>query len=183
MTRDQLEHIIRAAGAIVGAREVVVIGSQAILAQFPEAQGLLVESVDADVFTFRDPADAEVIDGSIGERSPFHDAFGMYAHGVGIETATLPGGWRERLVPIDTPATRGVTGLCLEAHDLAASKIAAAREKDVLFVAEMLRRRMIDEATLRARVAACEVPEARREVVGAALESACARAAGRRGPT
>ena len=51
------------------------------------------------MFTFRDPADADLIDGSIGEGSPFHQTFGYYAHGVAEETAVLPGGWwKERLV-------------------------------------------------------------------------------------
>jgi hypothetical protein len=37
MTRAQLEHIIRAAGTIADDDEVVVIGSQAILGEFPDA--------------------------------------------------------------------------------------------------------------------------------------------------
>lgn len=37
MTRGQLEHVIRAAAAIAGDREIVVVGSQAILGQFPDA--------------------------------------------------------------------------------------------------------------------------------------------------
>lgn len=35
----------------------------------------------------------------IGEASPFHDEFGVYGQGVTLETATLPDGWRDRLVP------------------------------------------------------------------------------------
>jgi len=36
MRRSELEHLIRAAGRIAGERELVVIGSQAVLGQFPE---------------------------------------------------------------------------------------------------------------------------------------------------
>ena len=36
MRRDQLEHLIRAAGAIVQSDDVVVIGSQAILGSYGE---------------------------------------------------------------------------------------------------------------------------------------------------
>ena len=36
--RDQLEHLIRAAGAILDESEVIVIGSQAILASFDQSQ-------------------------------------------------------------------------------------------------------------------------------------------------
>lgn len=94
-----------------------------------------------------------MIDGAIGERSPFHQTFGYYAHGVGPETATLPAGWEERLVPVCNENTRGATGWCLEPHDLAVSKLAAGREKDLLFVGAMLRHRLASEDTLRQRLA------------------------------
>src|SRR6185295_12382304 len=35
MTRDQLEHIIRASGTIADVADIIVIGSQAVLGQFP----------------------------------------------------------------------------------------------------------------------------------------------------
>ena len=100
MQRFQLEHIIRAAAGITGAPELVVVGSQAVLGQFPNAPDELLVSIEADVFSLRSPEDSDLIDGSIGEGSPFHQTFGYYAHGVGAETAVLPEGWREnRLVP------------------------------------------------------------------------------------
>ena len=37
MTRAQLEHLIRAAAEIAAAADIVIIGSQAILGQFPDA--------------------------------------------------------------------------------------------------------------------------------------------------
>ena len=76
MQRPQLEHIIRAAAGITGATEIVIIGSQAVLAQFPDSPADLLASIEADVFTFRNPADADLIEGSIGEGSPFHQTFG-----------------------------------------------------------------------------------------------------------
>jgi hypothetical protein len=36
MKRSQLEHLLRAAGSVVGATDLVVVGSQAILATFAE---------------------------------------------------------------------------------------------------------------------------------------------------
>ena len=76
MERTQLEHIIRAASAITGTIEIIVIGSQAVLGQFPNAPSELLVSIEADAFTLRAPGDADLIDGSIGEGSPFHQAFG-----------------------------------------------------------------------------------------------------------
>src|SRR5262245_51590105 len=117
MTREQLEHILRASAAITGATEVVVIGSQSILGEYSHPPSpVLTQSIEADVFTFRSPEDAVLIDGSIGEGSLFHTTFGYYAHGVGEETAVLPTGWKDRLVRVKTPGTGGATGLCLEGH-------------------------------------------------------------------
>lgn len=36
MNRDQLEHVLRAASAIVGVTDVLVIGSQAVLGSIPD---------------------------------------------------------------------------------------------------------------------------------------------------
>lgn len=119
MQRPHLEHIIRAAAAITGADEFIVIGSQAVLGQFPNPPEELLVSIEADLFTDRGPQDSDLIDGTIGEGSPFHQTFGYYAHGVGEETAAVPGGWRERLIPIRNENTGGGTALCLEVHDLA----------------------------------------------------------------
>jgi hypothetical protein len=91
MQRPQLEHIIRAAAGITGASDIVMIGSQAVLGQFPNAPADLLASIEADVFTFRNSADADLIEGSIGEGSPFHQTFGYYADGVAEETAILHG--------------------------------------------------------------------------------------------
>jgi hypothetical protein len=49
MTREQLEHAIRAAGAICGDRELYVVGSQAILAARPNAHPDLLRSMEVDI--------------------------------------------------------------------------------------------------------------------------------------
>jgi len=139
MQRPQLEHIIRAAAGITGTERFVVIGSQAILGQFPDSPMELLISVEADLVSLQSPNDADLIDGSIGEASPFHRTFGYYAHGVSAETAVLPEGWQERLIPIQNENTGGGAGLCLEVHDLAVSKLVAGREKDVSFIRGLLR--------------------------------------------
>ena len=152
MTRGQLEHIIRAAAANADVREIVVIDSQAILGAFPDAPSELTQSMEADVFPKDHPPRSIVIDGSIGELSLFHETFGYYAHGVDETTATLPDGWRQRLIRIDTPGTAGAVGWTLEPHDLAVSKLAAGREKDFRFVETMIRARMVSSHTIRERL-------------------------------
>ena len=152
MTREQLEHIIRAAGANADTNDIVVIGSQAILATYSKGPQELLSSIEADVFPRDHPERSILIDGAIGERSIFHETFGYYAHGVDAETAILPEGWRDRLIPICNENTRGVTGWCLDVHDLAISKLAAGRSKDLLFVRCLATHKMIDPSILNDRL-------------------------------
>jgi hypothetical protein len=144
MTREQLEHLIRAASVIADDPEIVVIGSQAILGQFPQAPDLMRVSMEADLFPLNHPERSDLIEGSIGELSPFHGAFGYYAEAVGEKTAILPQGWKERLVVIQNENTRGARGLCLEVHDLLVAKAIAGREKDLSFLSEAARHQMAE---------------------------------------
>lgn len=165
MNRAQLEHIIRAASAIVGDDEIVVFGSQAILGQFPDAPAELLVSVEADVFPLNKPALADLIEGCLGELSPFHQAFGYYAQGIAEETATLPDGWRGRLVQIRNANTKWASGWCLEVHDLVLSKLVAGREKDRLFADAVRRHGLIDLGVLRQRLSETELPDRLRTLV------------------
>ena len=153
MTRAQLEHIIRAACTIAADTEVIIVGSQAILAQFPDAPPELLVSMEADVYPRNHRDRAELVEGSIGELSMFHETFGYYADGVDEGTATLPEGWQDRLVPIRGPGTLGYTGWALEVHDLLVSKYVAGREKDRLFNRAALAHGLAQSATLDQRLA------------------------------
>lgn len=62
MTRQQLEHIIRASAANADVRDIVVIGSQSILGAFPEAPAELTISMEADVFPKEEPSRSIVIE-------------------------------------------------------------------------------------------------------------------------
>lgn len=154
MKRQQFEHTVRAAGAILGVNKVLVIGSQAVHASFdgviPEAQ----RSIETDISALEDHdgSKADLIDGSIGELSVFQETFGYYAQGVTPKTAILPDGWRKRLVPFLTPATNGITALCLEPHDLWISKAVAGRSKDIEFCKALMERNLVNVKTLQVRL-------------------------------
>ncbi len=64
MNIKQLEHVLRACRAIAESGEIVVIGSQALLASHPDAQEELLRSVEVDCYPLDDPEKADVIDGS-----------------------------------------------------------------------------------------------------------------------
>lgn len=170
MKRSELEHLIRAAGRIAGDREIVVIGSQSVLGQFPDAPPALCRSMEGDLYPKSKPELADKVDGAIGEGSRFHEQFGYYAQGVGTDTATLPRGWQRRLVRVENENTGGYAGLCLEVHDLAISKYAAGRQKDLEFTRELARHRMTDKRTLLKRLAATKVHPALAKMVRGRIE-------------
>ncbi len=152
MNRAQLEHAIRAAGAISGDRELYVVGSQSILGAYPNPPPELCRSLEVDIAPRNHPELESVIEGSIGELSPFHTTFGFYVDGVEIDAIALPAGWQDRLVIVDNPGTNGYRGLCLDPGDLAVSKLVAGREKDVEFVEVMLRESMTTRTLLKERL-------------------------------
>ena len=172
MKRTQLEHLIRAAADIADDPEIIIIGSQAILASFPEAPLEILISVEADLYPKNRPDRADLIDGTIGEGSPFHALYGYYAHGVDETTAILPEGWRNRLVPVRNENTRGNTGWCLESHDLVIAKSVAGREKDLRFLEVASRHRLVDQGTLLARLAETAVDQALQDRVAARINRA-----------
>ncbi len=155
MTREQFEHAIRAAGAVLGVSDLLVIGSQAVHGSMSGALPIeATRSVEVDV-AVRGDVDgrmADLIDGAIGEASMFHDTFGYYAQGVVESTARLPDGWQERLVRFETPGTRGVTAWCLELHDLWISKAVAQRDKDREFCHALAQRGVVAPTVLRSRL-------------------------------
>ena len=157
MRRHELEHLIRAAAAVTNEYEIVVIGSQSLLGAVADPPAALLQSMEAYCYPLKQPELADLIDGAIGELSPFHERFGYYAQGVGPETAVLPAGWQDRLVTLQNESTDLKIGWCLEPHDLAAAKLVAGREKDGPFVQTMLRHGLIQLNTLLDRVQALPV--------------------------
>jgi hypothetical protein len=93
MTREELEHIIRASADITDQYEFVIVGSQCILGPIPHPEAVFTMSAEADIYPLQAPELAEKIDGAIGEGSPFHQTHGYYAQGVGPDTAILPNDW------------------------------------------------------------------------------------------
>lgn len=152
MTREQLEHAIRAACDVSGDSDVWVFGSQAILGQYPDAPEGLRQSAEADVAPRNFPERCDRIDGALGELSSFHATYGFYVHGLPIESAILPSGWQDRAVAVDGHGSKPATGWCLEGHDLALAKLVAFREKDRAFVRTLIIRELVEIGTLVARL-------------------------------
>ena len=166
MRRVDLEHIIRAAGEIAGVQEIIILGSQSILGQFPDLgeeqlnNGNNVrigftsidynpcKSAEADIMVPKDEKLADEIEGAIGEFSLFHETHGYYAQAVDSTTSKLPRNWQNRLIAISNKNTNGIKGLCLEVHDLIISKLFASREKDIEFFKSVIVLNLITKGTL-----------------------------------
>lgn len=157
MRRQELAHLLRAACAIARDKEVLVIGSQAILGTYDDGElpEVVMLSREADIAFLNDPGrcKADDVEGAIGEMSPFHEAHQVYAEGVHIDTAELPDGWRDRLVTWTLRSSDPATPKFVEAHDLVVSKLAAGREKDITFAASLLDARLVQVDVLLTRAA------------------------------
>lgn len=159
MNRVDLLHLIRAACDLLDLDEVVVVGSQAILATLPE-DGLpaaATRSREADLAAPVDPDESlsHLLAGVLGEDSPFDHANGYFADGVSITTAQLPADWQQRAIRLESYSVSrrsAVVGVCPEAHDLCASKLSAFREKDQEFVAALIEAGVVDVGTVRNRL-------------------------------
>jgi hypothetical protein len=158
MRRAELEHVIRAAAEAAGDEELVIVGSQAILGQFPDAPASMLVSREADIYPRNHPERADEIDGSLGDGSYFDSTFGYYAHAVGPETAKAPAGWEGRLIPVQSENTGNAIGWCLEVHDLVLSKCAAGRPRDWEFAKDALRHGLVDPKELQRRLANLPLP-------------------------
>jgi hypothetical protein len=164
VTREQLEHAIRAACAVSEDSELWVFGSQAILGEYPDAPENLRASIEVDVQPKNRPDTVDAINGALGELSQFHQTHGFYVHGTPVKDAILAQGWEQRAKPINHRiSTRGNTGWCVEAHDLAASKLAAYREKDRDFARVLLTEDMINAQILKERIRLLNIDKERRD--------------------
>lgn len=165
MNRQELAHILRAACNIAHDKEVLVIGSQAILGSYDDSElpAAVMMSREADIAFLDDPdrRKADEVDNAIGEMTPFHDTNRVYAEGVHINTAELPAGWRDRLVTWDLRSSEPATPKFVEPHDLVASKLAAGRPKDVEFAASLLDAHLVNIDVLLKRAAALPTSSAR----------------------
>jgi hypothetical protein len=132
MKKLQVDHVLRAAGEITGEKQFIIISSQSLHGRYPDLADEILLSAEVDLIAKNHPKKTEALN-VIGVYSRFHETHGYYADPVDESTATLPKGWKGRLVNLPPGDTQGVSGLCLDPHDLAIAKYVARREKDIVF--------------------------------------------------
>lgn len=147
MKKQQVDHVLRAAGRITGEKQFVISGSQSLHGKHPDVADEIVLSFEVDLIALKNPDQTELLN-EIGVASPFHQSFGHYADPVDPSTSILPRGWKGRLVNLAPGDTEGVKGLCLEPHDLAIAKYVARPDKDIAFTRELARRGIVSRERL-----------------------------------
>ncbi len=159
MNLEEFHHGIRAARDVLarqgGSGELVIMGSQSILAAYSPAalDQRLLFSAEVDVMPVAaDAAEierlADYLHGALGQDSLFQATHGFHVDGISIDTSVLPSGWVHRLIPAVDPSS-GAIGWCLDPHDLAVAKMIAGRPKDLDFVRILVEDRLIDSLVVR----------------------------------
>jgi hypothetical protein len=163
MKRSELEFAIYTASQIVQQGSVLVIGSQSILGSYQESQlpERATMSQEVDIAPLSDDDEESLatrIDVAAGEWSEFDRLHGFYIQGVSVNTAYLPDGWGDRVVPVSPPKHPKISGLCLEPHDLCAAKLARNDQKDREFVSALVKAELVSAHTVAERIAVITDP-------------------------
>lgn len=147
---------------------VFVIGSQAILASWPEAPEVLRMSREVNAY----PANArewssrhgaveasEEINALFGYGSDFDGTFGFYVDGVDEFTAKLPSDWKRRAVHrrVFVDPGRLATAIAPSIEDLVISKLARFDDKDEAFVRALHAARPLDIESIKALLAGAPI--------------------------
>lgn len=144
-TRDDLTRAVRAVARHFETDTVYLIGSQAILASWPDAPSATRTSIEFDAYPGNARAweskhagleASEEIEAMFGFGSQFHLTFGFYVDGVDENTATLPKDWMKRAVRVQVEdGDRTITAIAPALDDLIVSKLARLDDKDKSFIA------------------------------------------------
>lgn len=156
MNRRELEEAIVRACEIVGQDRVIVVGSQAILASFNfhELPKRATLSREADIAPEHDMNDflSNRLWMLAGQDSEWANERDFYIDAVSATTALMPDRWRERAIEVRITGNPDRVGICPEAHDLCASKLARNEQKDRDFVGALFDAHLIDSRLLRNRI-------------------------------
>ncbi len=161
MKKSQVEHVIRAASKICEEDEFIIIGSQSLHGKYPDIADDILMSQEVDLYLKKYIAKTELLN-VIGMDSPFHETFGYYADPCDAQTAVLPKNWKNRLVHLKmAQQDSAVRAYCLDPHDLVVAKLAAARDKDKVFIRALLARGMVKAEIVQQRLQETAVSPAR----------------------
>lgn len=170
MKKSQVEHVLRAASRICDDKEFVIIGSQSLHGKYPDMADDMMMSFEVDLVAKNRPSNTDFLN-TIGMDSQFHEEFGYYADPVNEKTAVLPRKWKERLVHLKLDDVEAdFKAYCLEPHDLVIAKLAAGRDKDKIFIRELLRHDLVKIDVITKRLEQTPVTLAQRQAMASLLK-------------
>ena len=169
-TVSDLHRAVRSIGQYFKTDTVFIIGSQAVLVDWPDAPVIMRTSGEIDAYpgnireweaSHPGALASEEVNAMFGWGSEFHRTHGFYIDGVDEDTAKFPPGWKGRAVE-KTVAGEGaairVIAPCLD--DLLVSKLHRLSPKDKDFIRACHQARPLDVALIETRLAASRpVPE------------------------
>lgn len=151
MRKEPFFDLIRRVSELTGIEAPIIVGSHTIYVLTEQVPSIVRESIEADFLLAEGGIEAiRSVNNELGHTSDFFDESGYYADGLGLATVVLVPGWQERLQPFKDE-TGCVVARCLELHDTAVSKLMAGRDKDHVFLNEILASRLISLETLTER--------------------------------
>jgi hypothetical protein len=159
LKKSHIEHVLRAAVEITKCKEFVIIGSGALIATAKNLPATLMSTDEVDIYVVdtNNPEEMqELIEAHLGSDSQFAKTYKYHADAVGMETAIMPMDWSDRAIKLNLliDPTIKISTPCSD--DLALSKLCAWREKDVAWLKECVRLRLIDTAAMRNHAAKIE---------------------------
>lgn len=167
MDREQFEHAIRAASAVLNEDELVVIGSQSIQGVLENPPKELLESREVDVYAARGSPDqheagADLLEGALGPGSLFEKTHRFCVDGVSPRTARLPGGMGTAGPCGENGRDQGGDRILHGRTDLAVAKMYAGRDKDLAYVRALVEHRIVRGKEFEERLGATEMGEEER---------------------
>jgi hypothetical protein len=155
MQKRKIDHLLRAAATVTGHRTFVLVGSTVVLVRCKNIPLDMLMTPEADLYV-PDILDQEevsdLIEGSIGQGSTFHDTYGYYADGVSSGTSVMPTDWQLRASRYNGTECPGVTAIVPEQNDVALAKLVAWREKDTEWLKSGLRAKLFSLDAMRSRL-------------------------------
>lgn len=150
---DAVLHVARALSEITGRKELVVVGSAAVIAAMLELNGNDFGTEDVDIFSLDGEDEERFTDEAevIGRDSQFHETYGYYADGVGPKTAIMPADWKSRAERRNVPGAPGVVLWVPEVNDVALAKLSAWRDKDIQWLKIAAREGVIEPEVMASR--------------------------------
>jgi hypothetical protein len=133
---------VQAAAAVVD-DELVVVGSQAVLAHVEAPPDEMIRSSEVDPYPRSRPDRAIEIDRNLGTARASTPPVGTTRMGSGRKTVAAPAGWEGRPVRFEAPPNPSAL------PDLTLAKLAAGRPHDLEFVEAAIRAELVEVDDLR----------------------------------